>query len=112
MRHERSIIIAQSPKRQSLEQVTETLISTVGGFAGLGKSESSSTITMEKDQILPGEYLKVRIDCDNSKCKNAVKGFKIKLLRNVLALGYNGTYRSNSKYIRVFKCREGCEANA
>lgn len=66
---------------------------------------------MDKDQFFPGEVMNVRIDCDNSRCGKAVKGFKIKMQRNLLALGYNGTYRSCSKYIKVFKSNEGCGAN-
>ena len=56
-------------------------------------------ITLEKDLYWPGEDIVVRIDCDNSKCSKAVKNFKVKLRRNLLALGYNGQLVRHKKYI-------------
>ena len=70
--------------------IQKTLSVKVGGFAGLAKTESVSTITVEKDQYFPGEEMVVKISCDNSQCYKAVKGFKVKVCRNLLAIGYNG----------------------
>ena len=55
----------------------------VGGFLGLGKTESHSSVVIEKDVFEVGEAIKVRIQCDNSRCSKTIKGFKLKLLRNL-----------------------------
>ena len=38
---------------------------------------------MEKERYAPGEKIKVHFDVDNSKCRKAVKSFKIKLKRTI-----------------------------
>ena len=58
----------------------------MGGIAGLGTSESQSTITLEKNTFAPGEKIRVNIDHDNTNCKKAVKSFKIKLRRVISCL--------------------------
>ena len=54
----------------------------IGGLK-LGKkflaSESKAVISLEKESYAPGEKIKVHFDVDNSKCRKAVKNFKIKL---------------------------------
>jgi len=57
----------------------------VGGFLGLGKSESVNSVVLEKDTYTVGEKIKLKIVSDNYECKKAIKGFKFKLLRNVQA---------------------------
>ena len=52
------------------------------------------------------------IDCNNSQCSKAIKSFKIKVQRNLLALGYNGEFTNQKKYIKEYRSNEGCEANA
>ena len=69
----------------------------------MGKKESISRVTLDKDQFFPGETINVRIQCDNSKCSKAIKGFKSKIQRSVLALGYEGRYTKSKKYVAVFK---------
>ena len=49
----------------------------------MGKSESQATIALEKDVFEVGETIRLTIICDNDRCKKPVKGFKIKLLRNI-----------------------------
>ena len=64
----------------------KTVKSKVGGVAGLGASESNTTVTLEKHTYAPGEKVVVRIDHDNTTCKKAVKSFKIKLMRRISCL--------------------------
>ena len=66
--------------------LTKTLTMKVGGIGGLGASESSSVISLEKERFAPGEMIRVHFDVDNTKCKKAVKNFKIKLKRTIHCL--------------------------
>ena len=66
---------------QISEALQKTFTSKVGGLGGLGASEATSVITLEKLVFAPGEAIRVNIDHDNSSCKKAVKSFKIKLQR-------------------------------
>ena len=62
-------------------ELQRTFKSKVGGIGGLGASEATSVISLEKLIFAPGEKIRVNIDHDNSSCKKAVKSFKIKLQR-------------------------------
>ena len=62
-------------------ELQRTFKSKVGGIGGLGASEATSVISLEKLVFAPGEKIRVNIDHDNSSCKKAVKSFKIKLQR-------------------------------
>ena len=53
----------------------------IGGVAGLGGSEATAVISLEKHRYAPGEKIKVHIDMDNSACKKAVKSYKVKIKR-------------------------------
>lgn len=55
----------------------------IGGVAGLGSSEATAVISLEKHQFAPGEMVKVHIDMDNTQCKKAVKSYKVKLMRKI-----------------------------
>lgn len=79
LRHERLFIVTREQTRSPLINIEKTLRLKVGGFIGMSKTESVSKITLEKDQLCPGEEIVVRVDCDNSKCSKAVKNFKLKL---------------------------------
>lgn len=79
---------------------------------GIAKTESSAQITIEKDQYFPGEEIRVTIDCDNSKCRKPIEGFKIKIQRNLLVFGYNKAYQRHQSYISAFNSEEGCDAKA
>ncbi len=65
------------------EGLTKTITNKIGGIAGLGSSENTTVISLEKTKFSPGENIKVTFDCDNSQCKKAVKSFKAKLLRKI-----------------------------
>ena len=82
--------MTRAPSREPIVNIEKTLNLNVGGFIGVGKTKSVNKITLAKDLYCPGEDIVVNIDCDNSKCSKAVKNFKVKLRRNLLALGYNG----------------------
>ena len=58
----------------------------IGGVAGLGSSEATAVISLEKHRFAPGEKVKVHIDMDNSTCKKAVKSYKVKLMRKISCL--------------------------
>ena len=64
----------------------KTLVSKIGGLAGLGSSEAKSVISLEKSRFAPGEKIRVHIDMDNSNCKKPVKSYKIKLMRKISCL--------------------------
>ncbi len=66
--------------------LTKTLTMKVGGIGGLGASEASSVISLEKERFAPGEKIKIHFDVDNTKCKKAVKNFKVKLKRTIHCL--------------------------
>ena len=57
------------------------LKSKIGGFCGLGSTESFSTIFFDKNEYYLGETAKVRIVCDNSLCDKPIHCFKFKLHR-------------------------------
>ena len=68
------------------DNLSKTITAKVGGVAGLGSSQASAVISLEKLHFAPGENIKVKFDMDNSKCKKPVKSFKIKLNRKVSCL--------------------------
>lgn len=70
----------------SINNLTQKLINKIGGIAGLGASEATSTITLDKETFAPGEKIQVHIDMDNTKCKKPVKSFKVKMKRVVECL--------------------------
>ena len=76
----------------------------------MGKSESQATIALEKDVFEVGETIRLTIICDNDRCKKPVKGFKIKLLRNIQCTSNdehgNPKYANHQKYIAVEKVYE------
>ena len=78
----------------------------------MAKTTSLTKITLAKDQYYPGEEIVVHIDCDNTKCAKAVKNFKVKLRRHLLALGYNGKLARSKKYVAEIKVAERCDAHA
>ena len=59
-----------------------TLKSNVG-FKLFGKSESICDFLFTKNVYYPGEKVAVAIDCDNGKCSNDIKAYKLKLYRTV-----------------------------
>ena len=67
------------PQRQPIENIQKVLSLEVGGIIGVGATQSISHITLEKDQLSPGEDIVANIDCDNSKCRKPDKEFKLKV---------------------------------
>ena len=107
-RHERSFTVVRKELRNPMFAIQKDLNLAIGGFMGMAVTESNSHITVEKDQFYPGEEIKVKIECDNTKCKRDVKFFKIKIQRKILALGYDGNYSKHSRYVTAFKLLGGC----
>ena len=68
------------------ESLTQVLKVKIGGVAGLGASEATAVISLEKHRFAPGENIKVHIDMDNVTCKKAVKSYKCKLQRTISCL--------------------------
>ena len=75
--------------------LTKVLKVKVGGVAGLGASEATSVITLEKQRFAPGENIRVDIQMDNLSCKKAVKSYKCKLQRKISCLA--GKVDKNNK---------------
>ena len=51
------------------------------GIKLFGSSVSTFEVVFTKNVYYPGEKVVVTINCDNSKCKTAVKCYKMKLFR-------------------------------
>ena len=85
------------------------LKSLIGGFLGIGSTNSFSTIFFDKNEYYLGETAKVRIVCDNSLCDKPVHCFKFKLHRSYEGRCSRGWYAHGSKYL-VTKKEGSCEA--
>ena len=78
----------------------------------MGKTNSYSTFTLEKDVYFVGETIRVKVDCNNVDCKKDISGFKLKLVRNMQAtslagaVGEQAKNANHQKYINVFKDSE------
>lgn len=57
----------------------------------MGSSEAKAEISLLKKTFAAGEVMQVNVLMDNSKCKKAVKSFKIKLRRHIECLYKNGS---------------------
>ena len=68
--------------------VEKEMSSKIGGFLGIGKTESKTTFTLETDVYQVGDTIRVAINCDNSLCKKDISGFKLKLIRNIQATAF------------------------
>ena len=69
----------------------------IGGLLGLGATKFSAEVLFEKNEFYSNDKLRLRVTCDNSECRKAVKEFKIKLFRS-----YNITADGNQA---VFPCK-------
>mmetsp|Transcript_3707 Transcript_3707/g.4238 ORF Transcript_3707/g.4238 Transcript_3707/m.4238 type:complete len:109 (+) Transcript_3707:904-1230(+) len=81
----------------------------------MGASRSTSVCTLEKDVYGVGDTIRVRISCDNTRCKKPVKGFKLKLLRNLQCVTYTEDseapcYTNHQKYVAIEKIHENVDA--
>ena len=84
------------------------MTSKIGGFLGIGKTESKTTFSLEKDVYQVGDTIRVTVNCDNSSCKKDISGFKLKLIRNIQATAFEDytddpKHANHQKYISVFK---------
>ena len=61
---------------------TYKLKTQVGGVAGVGETATVTQIIWSKNEFYEGEYSNVRIVCDNSACKHAVKNFIFEILQH------------------------------
>lgn len=55
-------------------------------MVGLGSSEATAVIELEKKTYQAGEEMVVKVDMNNSKCKKPVQNIQVKLMRNVSGL--------------------------
>lgn len=86
-RNERPIYIFKPPVENIVKNIPSELKQKIGGVMGWGSEFCTSRVIFEKNQYLPGEKAKVKIICDNSKCKKAVQSFKFKLKRKIIIEG-------------------------
>jgi hypothetical protein len=79
-----NIYIFRPPKAIEDNPQTLALRNRIGGFLGIGATECVSEIFFDRNAYNIGDIARVRIICDNSRCKKAVKEFKLKLHRKVV----------------------------
>jgi len=78
----------------------------------MGKSESTTEFTFEKNEFFPGEKANVRVVCDNSGCSKAVKSFKFKVHRAYKAFSHKKEHYSHAEnYLSAIK-EAGCGAKS
>ena len=63
----------------------------IGGFIGIGRKPCTAQVTFDRDQYCPGEQVRVKLSCDNSRCKKDVEAFKIKLRWRIAGYASWGT---------------------
>ena len=104
------ILIYQPEKKFPVRDLQLSLTSKVGGFFGIGSKEALTTIIFEKNEYYLGEKARVKIICDNSHSKNAVKHFKLKLHRKFIGFDNENQATLFSHYCAVLKTDNGCPA--
>ena len=85
----------------------------VAGVAGLGSSDVSAHVSIEKDVFQPGELINITVDVDNSKCRKRVKSYKFKLNRRYECYQGNGVKApilTKEEYLSEHKTDGGCAA--
>ena len=104
------MIYIQRPSMQfPKSDLKYTLKNKIGGFIGLGTTESISDIYFEKNEYYLGEIAKVRVVCDNSACEKAIKSIKFKLHRHYKGHDSSHWTTTGSKYLITNK-EKGCPA--
>ena len=86
----------------------------IGGLFGIAKTRASTQIIFENNEYYVGEKIHVKIICDNSKCSNKVKEFKLKLHRRFYTvkkptLKQPIFFNEETDFIQVFTA-PGCPA--
>lgn len=66
----------------------------------IGSSECRTEVILSQTSFYNGDQCQVKLICDNEKCKDDVKSFKIKLKRKVFA---SGTKAGNEEKIKDSK---------
>ena len=90
--------------------ISTSLESLVGGFLGFGKTQAQTSIIFDRSNYIIGQTASVRIICDNSRCAKAVKEFKIKIYRQLIAGSFNIWKLIKNGYVAVQKF-PGCSAH-
>ena len=86
--------------------IRATLENKVGGFLGMGTTQCFTEMFFDRNEYHLGEVAHVKIICDNSKCKKAVKEFKLKLSRTHTGHA-EGHTTCHSQYIVTYKAKNG-----
>lgn len=73
----------------------------VGGVFGFEQTRSATNFIVQTQFVQPGGELPVKIECDNSQCKSAVKSFKFKLFRTVSFMIDNNPKQSHEILYQV-----------
>ena len=86
----------------------------IGGLFGIAKTRAITQIIFENNEYYVGDKIHVKIICDNSKCSNKVKEFKLKLHRRFYivkeTIDKQEIYRNEeTDFIQVFTA-PGCPA--
>lgn len=81
----RSIFINRKVGAPAVLNMTQSIKSEVGGVFGFGASSSITQVFVSQNEFYLGEKASVKILCNNSKCDKAVKSFKLKISRKIMA---------------------------
>ena len=76
---------------------------------GIGTTQVQTSITFDRSTYFIGQTASVRIICDNSRCAKAVKEFKIKIYRQLIAGTLKNWRLIKNDYVTVLKY-PGCPA--
>jgi len=80
------------------------------GIKLFGSSVSKFDVVFNKNTFYPGEKIAVKITCDNSSCKTAVKSYKMKLFRQLRHReGVTGHFEDYTELVTAMKS-PGCDA--
>ena len=82
----------------------------IGGIAGIGTTDASADISLQKSSYHVGEGIKVTIDMNNSTCAKPVKSYKFKLKRTIKCLGRKQIALLTSEEYLITVKEPGCEA--
>ena len=81
----------------------------VGGIAGIGATDASAKVSLQKTDFHVGEGINVHIEMDNTACSKPVKSYKFKLRRVIKCLGRKqAVHLEKEEYLITIK-EPGCE---
>ena len=95
------------------DHLTKTMHVKIAGVAGMGASDVSAAISIEKDVFQPGELINITVDIDNTKCRKKVKSYKFKLSRRYECYPGSGDKTPllrQEEYLSEHKTDGGCPA--